>query len=601
MSTNHFRAIVKRLQVRDKLGGAEGDLGHIEPELVDSSPSSSAYFFTGAQRQHNVETIRHLSVFGDLILLLTGVVGGGKSSLLSRVEKELSEDAHVVMVRPDASQKTDSHGLVKLVAHQSAIFESASESNESLVARIMSSYQSLREQTGKRTLLVVDDADRCSTSDLSLLVSAIEALSADSPVVLLLAAQPAFAELAVGLSEKGRDLFHQVHLKSLTESDLLDYVQGGLSAEGYGGVAQLDESALHRLYERSKGVPKLIDSALASILFGVNAASNETLMPASGRLPTRILASIVVILVLSFLFVGYQHKLFVGLFDGGPEGLALEDSSVSDGSLESDGAREARLALLDQALAQSKKFESELVVNKTIVAELEQEVVASPQELGQASAPELSQGLQSVSVDVIPDTDDKITNDDRSPDGPQGEDRGLMTAEESEAAKSLGSRASSESLSDAELASSGVSSDAVAATPATKIISTASNERGEDVAPESKAQIIIQNDDSVKRISITKPESRHYAYRDQSWLRSQSADYYTMQVLGSHNESTARAFIDRSGQPSLIYVQSEYKGRPWYVVLHGQFESKSQADAAKQSLPSVLAQEKPWIRSFSGM
>lgn len=602
MSTNHFRAIVKRLQVKDKLGNGDDALELVEPEVIDRTSGPSSYFYTGAQRQHNLETIRHLAVFGDLILLLTGVAGAGKSALLSQVEQELDGDVHVVMVQPDASQRTDSHGLVKLIAHQSAIFESASESKESLVARVVASYGSLREQTGKRTLLVVDDADRCNENDLSLLVSAIESQSADSPVVLLFSAQPSFAEVAVGLSDKGRDLFHQVHLKSLTQEELLDYVQGGLSAEGYRGRVQLDDSSLHRLYERSKGVPKLIDAAIASILFGTGPSGHAAPKVGSGQMPARILMSIVAVLILSFLFVGYQHKLFVGMFEDSSveQGAdqSAEQESVAERVSESAASREARLALLDKALEQSKKFEAEPLVEALDAGENKQQVTEVDQDAELGIEPSLSEGAASDSEEVS------------GGDGESAAPRLSQSTEEP-------SKASASDLGGRQLA---VDDEGRASESATKLVTTSTATiagapiEGENVGQESAAadsnlsqtpavvvQSNVQNDEAVKRISITKSKSVHYAFRDKAWLGAQAADHYTMQVLGSYSESTARSFIERSGLPSLIYVQSLYKGQPWYVVLYGNFETKSQATKAKADLPSVIAKEKPWIRSFSGL
>jgi DamX protein len=600
MSTNHFRAIVKRLQVKDNLVTGDDALELVEPEVLDRVSGSSSYFYAGAQRQHNLETIRHLAVFGDLILLLTGVAG--KSTLLSQVEQDLDGDVHVVMVRPDASQRTDSHGLVKLIAHQSAIFESASESKESLVARVVASYGSLREQTGKRTLLVVDDADRCNESDLSLLVSAIESQSSDSPVVLLFSGQPSFAEVAVGLSDKGRDIFHQVHLKSLTQEELLDYVQGGLSAEGYRGRVQLDEYSLHRLYERSKGIPKLIDVAIASILFGTGPSGQAAPKVGSGQMPARILMSIVAVLILSFLFVGYQHKLFVGMFeDSAVEQVAehsAEQEGVADGASESASSREARLALLDKALEQSKKFEAETLVDVLDASESEQQVTEVNQAIDKDLDPSLSKGAASDS-----ESDSSGVSEFLAP-------RLSQNNEESKKASVAGLDDRNLTVGDVGLAPEQVSESV------TTSIATTTNApiEGENVGRESivsdsslsqtpavVVQSNVSNDEDVKRVSITKAKPVHYAYRDKAWLGSQPNDYFTMQVLGSYSESTARSFIERSGLPSLIYVQSVYKGQPWYVVLYGNFETKSQATKAKADLPNVIAKEKPWIRSFSGL
>jgi septal ring-binding cell division protein DamX len=92
-------------------------------------------------------------------------------------------------------------------------------------------------------------------------------------------------------------------------------------------------------------------------------------------------------------------------------------------------------------------------------------------------------------------------------------------------------------------------------------------------------------------------------YRSQEWVLAQEDAAYTAQVLGSYNEQTAKQFVQRNkgSAPQLYYVKTKYKGRDWFVVLYGAFDSKSLAGRAlKQSAKAVQAQ-KPWLRSFSGI
>ena len=55
---------------------------------ADPFSSLPAVFYGGAQRKHNLETLRHLVTFGDMVLLLTGEKGAGKTVLLRQFENE---------------------------------------------------------------------------------------------------------------------------------------------------------------------------------------------------------------------------------------------------------------------------------------------------------------------------------------------------------------------------------------------------------------------------------------------------------------------------------------------------------------------------------
>ncbi len=67
---------------------------------VEPFGDSAHLFFQGAQRQHNLETLRHLVNFGDMVLLLTGDSGSGKTTLINELAKHVVNDVNVVCLKP---------------------------------------------------------------------------------------------------------------------------------------------------------------------------------------------------------------------------------------------------------------------------------------------------------------------------------------------------------------------------------------------------------------------------------------------------------------------------------------------------------------------
>jgi len=45
-----------------------------------------------------------------------------------------------------------------------------------------------------------------------------------------------------------------------------------------------------------------------------------------------------------------------------------------------------------------------------------------------------------------------------------------------------------------------------------------------------------------------------------------------------------------------MYYRAEYKGKPWYVVVSGPYESRAAAKAEVAKLPAKLRNQKPWVR-----
>ena len=92
-------------------------------------------------------------------------------------------------------------------------------------------------------------------------------------------------------------------------------------------------------------------------------------------------------------------------------------------------------------------------------------------------------------------------------------------------------------------------------------------------------------------------------YREK-WLLSQNSSYYTIQILGVHDERRLFNFIERdltATQTNLAYYQTRYKGRDWYPLLYGVYASQREASSAMKQLPNHIQKSSPWIRRLSSV
>nr|WP_265596847.1 SPOR domain-containing protein [Marinobacter daepoensis] len=54
-----------------------------------------------------------------------------------------------------------------------------------------------------------------------------------------------------------------------------------------------------------------------------------------------------------------------------------------------------------------------------------------------------------------------------------------------------------------------------------------------------------------------------------------------------------------SGETGLNYTKGERQGRDWFMLVHGQYQSRDEALAAASRLPPALTVVNPWIRPYS--
>jgi septal ring-binding cell division protein DamX len=90
----------------------------------------------------------------------------------------------------------------------------------------------------------------------------------------------------------------------------------------------------------------------------------------------------------------------------------------------------------------------------------------------------------------------------------------------------------------------------------------------------------------------------------EKWLLSQNSSYYTIQILGVHDEKRLLRFI-KSDLPepgtNVAYYQTSYKGKDWYPLLYGVFPSQKEASSALKKLPVNIQKSSPWIRKLSSV
>ncbi|MFW1676562.1 AAA family ATPase [Pontibacter sp. JAM-7] len=90
--------------------------------------------------------------------------------------------------------------------------------------------------------------------------------------------------------------------------------------------------------------------------------------------------------------------------------------------------------------------------------------------------------------------------------------------------------------------------------------------------------------------------------KNEQSLLSWPARAYTLQIMGSRKEASARTFIQAQSMPEdFYYFATQYKAKPWYVVVYGQYSNRDAATSAIRTLPAELKNIRPWARSLQSV
>lgn len=334
------------------------------------NPFSAAVtaFYDGAQRRHSLETLRHLGIFGDMILFLTGEGGAGKTRLLEEFSRLYSDEVSVLMLSAYAGATKQS--CLTRLAILSGLATIENEPAHQTLSRLIQKYDMDCQQSGKRTVWAIDDAEQLSEPELKLFLNAFNELSPDSGVVLLLAGSSELvANAKVIVPHECLERFHQVMLKPLIESETLEYLTARLQFSGFQGVLELNAEQRERLMSMSKGLPGHIHQSFLRAMFD-EGDNNDGASDMTRNMSQNILFGITALLLLSFIFVSYQHGLFSSSSD---EELSVQVESIAELERqrqleERDRAAEQaaeRLAMLDKALAEQGESSVSLPIPET--------------------------------------------------------------------------------------------------------------------------------------------------------------------------------------------------------------------------------------------
>jgi DamX protein len=90
---------------------------------------------------------------------------------------------------------------------------------------------------------------------------------------------------------------------------------------------------------------------------------------------------------------------------------------------------------------------------------------------------------------------------------------------------------------------------------------------------------------------------------DEQALMLASKSAFVIQLFGSYSAENAQIFMTAHATNAikLLRYETEYKGKPWHVVIAGPFESREQALIQSQELTTKLRNQKPWVRPVSAI
>lgn len=521
-----------------------------EPFTQDSNSTQDEFFLLDTERAQRLNMLYHMSQNSELLLVVTGIKGSGKTSLLHRFIEMRTENWRQCVVKANTMTNPDQL-LIEIgegfgLPQDTVTFGGGLEMLQKRLTEM--------KLSELMPILIIDDAHELPTASLTILLKLSELSDNNERLLrIVLFAEPNILEMfdAPALKEVRHRITHTLTMPSLTEQQSIDYIQHRLSVAGLTGNNPFSQGQMKRIHRQANGVPGLINKFAQEMLLGTTIKQHSKSDGLSLTTRLRSLISIFLILGIAGLITWYLSR----------------DVINSLGQKQTTKLETRELPLLPPSAKVSPQDE-ELRHNTT----LDKPVITA---------------AESNNIDnVIASTKKPITTEDplikevelvkNTPAVKKYPVKGIVKQSTAEAKTELVKKpVTAEKTTDKKIIAE--------AKPITKPVVVTKK-------PTTATKPVVKK----KPIAIEKP-----APVKKDWLAQQNNNHFTLQIMGSRQRSSL-ALVQKAhkiGSQSAI-IRTDLKGKDWYILVYKSYPTKQQARNAANILPRSLRLTEPWPRRF---
>jgi len=508
-----------------------------------------------------IEKLIHLSRFGNLLTLVTGNNGSGKTTILEDFLSEVDDNCQVCHINAQPLMSIDQ-------LFQQVIESFAGESTFTGIPLTANQYEEWAEQlpiiSGNR-LVVIDDGETLSASVLQELcnLSAMQQSKETPHLHIILFGN---YDLNVSLEQAAQGILtdegiYIIDIPPLTDDEASQWLEYLLSEAE---IEYLDDpDVLMDIIDQSQGNIARIEKAASELI--TYTEELEQFEDEPQRWKVSVIGywfaalTIVILFVLGLLFFQDELIKLTGFGDSKQSVTQIEKQEVLNTAKsdihnsDSVSMNEGETILSENSNAEVSQSEGPGVEESSIVeAQIEDKVIGKPIE--EDSSNELSEN-QEASSDAEPDIETVQQLLSNEPE---------ITSEDIEAPVREPTEEESPVVSEIQ-----------------------------DEKSETDASVIKEPEQSI---------STSYKFtEDEEFLLLQPDSNYVIQLIGLSKEQSVKTFINDHKLSDARYYRSYLSSKPWYIVVTGNYNTNKEASEARSLLPEALSQNGPWMKQIKAI
>lgn len=517
----------------------EAFLGHFQLSHDPFAARVPGFKFFPAQRKPVLGQLHHLARYSQLLLVVTGPQGSGKTLLRQALVASTNKQS-VQSVVVSARGASDAAGVMRQVAQALNVAQAEMRAILSQVVQLA--------LTGQEVYLLVDDAEQLGESALEALLGLAAGTPEGRPHVFLFGESSLIDRLDQLSAEEER--FHVIELQPYTEEETREYLAQRLDGAGQ-GIELFTADQITEIHEHSDGWPGAINQVARDAMIEAMIASRTAVKrPSMGfKMPKKhvlALGAVVVVGIMAAWLMPGRSSNNSATAPATPPANAQAQLPLGQGQPSAQQSNNQGGPAIEFA-GNSQPMPLPLVGKS-------QPVMRGPlAEAGGDGDSDEGGPVSSLQPPTVTTTSPPVG----VPAGPVPTPAPTPAPRPAVAAKPL----------------------APAIKPAPVQVATAK--------PAPKAV-------EKPAVAAAKPASTG------NWYAGQAPAHYVVQILGTSSEATAQTFVKEQGG-EYRYFKKTLQGKPLYVVTYGSFPDRAAALAAIQVLPARVQAGKPWPRTVASV
>ena len=526
----------------------EAFLGHYQLSHDPFATRVPGFKFFPAQRKPVLGQLHHLARYSQLLLLVTGPHGSGKTLLRQALVASTNKQS-VQSVVVSARGAGDASGVLRQVAQALNVAHPEMQSILSQVVQL--------GLTGQEVYVLVDDAEQLGGSALEALLGLAAGTPEGRPHVFLFGEASIIDRLDQLCAESGseEERFHVIELAPYTEEETREYLAQRLEGAGQ-GIEVFSAEQITDIHEQSNGWPGAINQvARDSMIEAMIASRSAVKRPSMGfKMPKKhvlALGGVVVAAVLAAWLIPGRNSA--------PTAPANTQAQLPLGQGNAPAQQSNNGGPAIEFAGNSQPMPLPLVGNsQPVMRGPLAEAAGSGEGDGEDGGPAANQSLQPPTVTTT------------AP--PAGATAGPAP----------------------QMAQTQVPTPRPAPAPAAKPTPAPAPAAKPAPAPTQVATA------KPAPKPAEKPAAAAPASAGGTWYAGQAPTHFVVQILGTSSEATAQSYVKEQGA-EYRYFKKTLQGKPLFVVTYGSFADRNAALAAIKNLPAKVQAGKPWPRTVGSI